>query len=669
MKKVRLKIVLSAIILTSIAYGAETNKLDVVNLRPILISARGFETAIDLIPGGADVISSEEVQLLTPFSIPNILDLLPGVSKRSDSGWGSDINIRGLSHDSIVFLIDGNRLISATDINGQYGLVLPQSIDRIEVLKGPISSLYGSGTIGGVVNVITKNGYFSDEPVVSGNFFTGFDSNPGGMTMYGNISYNSKDYYLFASGGTRSYESYKDGDGKEMTNSQFGDYETALKGGFRESLNNYTEAQIQYYKGTEIGIPGSDAPFPSQAQVTYPQLHRQLYEIKHTYNPNGDIFSKMSINAFYQFNDRDVRVDLPESMPIETIRPTADHTMYGSKWQNIFVLSDHTFNAGLDFWNRSYEGSRTKYLRNGNEMTDKPLPDAYKISAGAFAEDTWQVTEPLTVNIGGRVDYIYIDNESTPQYDAGHSDDVSWNAHIGSSYMVTEAFSINGILASGYRTPTLTELYKYIILGGGVVKLGNPNLDPEQSLFMELNLNYSSDIFDITLAGFYNDLDNLIVENKVEENLYINENISEAEIYGTELSMNIYISDLCKIYGNIAYTYGKNTITDEYLPTIAPLNGLIGLRTSQFNGFWGLCQLQWAAQQNKTPDNVDHSSSWATVDLRFGYNFEQNRALSKFYIGIDNIFDREYSEYLTASRGFVFNEPGRNFVLGYEVEF
>jgi len=669
MKKLILALVLSAITLQGIAYGTETNTTKLVNLKPMLISARGFETAIDLIPGGADVISSDEIQLLTPFSIPNIVDLVPGVSKRSDSGWGSDINIRGLSHDSIVFLIDGNRLISATDINAQYGLVLPQSIDRIEILKGPISSLYGSGTIGGVINVITKNGYFSDEPVVSGNFFAGFDSNPGGMTMYGNMSYNSKNYYLFASAGTRSYESYKDGDGNEMVNSQFSDYETSLKGGFRENLDNYTEAQIQYYKGTDIGIPGSDAPFPTQAQVTYPQLHRELYEIKHTYEPDGDIFRKMTINAFYQFHDRYVRVDLPASMPIETIRPSADHTMYGSKWQNIFVLSDHTFNAGLDFWNRGYEGTRTKYLRNGNEVTDKPLPDAYKISAGGFVEDTWQATEPLTINIGGRVDYIYIDNKETLQYEAGHSDDISWNAHIGSSYMITEAFSINGIVASGYRTPTLTELYKYITLGGGVVKFGNPDLEPEQSLFLELDLRYATDKFDITLAGFYNDLDNLIVENKVDDKLYINENVSEAEIYGTEFSMNIYISDLCKIYGNIAYAYGKNTITDEYLPTIAPLNGLLGLKTAQFNGFWGLCQLQCAAKQDKTPDNVDDSSSWATADLRLGYNFEQNNALSKFYIGIDNIFDKEYSEYLTASRGFVFNEPGRNFVLGYEVEF
>jgi outer membrane receptor protein involved in Fe transport len=99
------------------------------------------------------------------------------------------------------------------------------------------------------------------------------------------------------------------------------------------------------------------------------------------------------------------------------------------------------------------------------------------------------------------------------------------------------------------------------------------------------------------------------------------------------------------------------------------MNGLLGLKTAQFNGFWGLCQMQWAAKQNNTPDNIDDSSSWVTADLRLGYNFKQNNALSKFYIGIDNIFDKEYSEYLTASRGFVFNEPGRNFVLGYEVEF
>lgn len=667
MKKIVLVFILA--LTTLVVEGANTNVEEVVNLRPMVISARGFETPIDMVPGGVGIINSEDLSLFTPFSIPNILELIPGVTKRSDSAWGSDINIRGMSHDSIVFLVDGCRLISATDINAQYGLILPQTIESIEILKGPISALYGSGTIGGVVNIITKNGFFSDEPAVSGNFFTGFDSNPGGMTVYGNLSYNSENYYIFASAGKRSYDSYKDGAGNEMTNSQFHDYETSLKGGLKETENNYTEAQIQYYKGTDIGIPGSAAPFPPTALVTYPELHRQLYEVKHTFEPEGDVFQKMTINAFYQFHDRDVRVDNPAPIPIETIRPTADHEMYGSKWENIFILDDHTFNAGLDFWNRSYEGERIKYFRNGNTSTDKPLPDAYRLSAGGFIEDNWQVSEPLIINVGGRADYVYVENEETPQYEASHSDDISWNAHVGSSYMLTEALSINGIVATGYRVPSLTELYKYITLGGGIVKWGNPDLEPEESLFFELDMHYATETLDMTLAGFYNDLNNLIVENKVSPKEYVNENISEAEIYGAEFDINIYIADLGKVYANIAYAYGKNTKTDEYLPTIAPLNGLLGIKSQEFNGFWGLCQLQWAAKQDKTPDNVGNSESWTVVDLRIGYNVEQNGSINKFYVGIDNIFDEEYYQYLTASRGFMFNEPGRNFVLGYEVKF
>lgn len=126
----------------------------------MVVSARGTEHQISQTPGGVGVVNEKVIFKTQPTSITNVTTRIPGVDKISDSAWGSAINIRGLGRNRVVFLIDGCRVNTATDINAQFGLIDPQEIERIEVLKGPISALYGSGSIGGIVNIITKKEVF-----------------------------------------------------------------------------------------------------------------------------------------------------------------------------------------------------------------------------------------------------------------------------------------------------------------------------------------------------------------------------------------------------------------------------------------------------------------------------------------------------------------------------
>jgi len=121
------------------------NKLD-----PMVVTARGRESLISQTPGGVGIVDQEEISAMNPVSITNAATRIPGVDKSSDSLWGSAINIRGLGRNSVVFLVDGCRVNTATDINAQFGTVNPLDIQQIEVLKGPITALHGSGSMGGV---------------------------------------------------------------------------------------------------------------------------------------------------------------------------------------------------------------------------------------------------------------------------------------------------------------------------------------------------------------------------------------------------------------------------------------------------------------------------------------------------------------------------------------
>lgn len=168
---------------------AEDTSSRVLVLDPVLVTARGRSSNLSATPGGTGLIVTEQIAAEQPLSLTNITARLPGVTKASDSAWGSAVNIRGLSRNRVLFLVDGARVNTATDINAQFGTVNPSDIQRIEVLKGPVSSLYGSGSVGGVVNVLTKGGSFDEDARWHGELSNSYQTGPSGPNTYGNLAY------------------------------------------------------------------------------------------------------------------------------------------------------------------------------------------------------------------------------------------------------------------------------------------------------------------------------------------------------------------------------------------------------------------------------------------------------------------------------------------------
>jgi hemoglobin/transferrin/lactoferrin receptor protein len=148
-------------------------------------------------------------------------------------------------------------------------------------------------------------------------------------------------------------------------------------------------------------------------------------------------------------------------------------------------------------------------------------------------------------------------------------------------------------------------------------------------------------------------------------------NVSEAEIFGAEFSADWRILETLSIYGNFSYLNGRDTETNDDLPGIAPINGLVGLRTEQSNGLWASLETEFAAEQDQTPGGTDETAGWQTVNARAGYDFTAARTKQTVYVGVDNLFDESYSNYLSSDRSgsVVLYEPGRSFSIGWQVEF
>jgi hemoglobin/transferrin/lactoferrin receptor protein len=222
----------------------------------IVISARGRPVSQSETPGGVGVATEEDIALTAKASIADALALNPGVTISGDSTWGRDISIRGLGGTSVVVLIDGKRLNTATDINARLGFINPLDVERVEVLKGPVSSLYGSGSTGGVINIITRKGRFTQQEGLHGRASLSGVSNPAGVDAYGNLRYEAQDLWLLAAVGARSHDDTRAGNDERIPNSQYRDEQGRVAGAFKLGRKLTTEFQVMQTEAHEVGIPG-----------------------------------------------------------------------------------------------------------------------------------------------------------------------------------------------------------------------------------------------------------------------------------------------------------------------------------------------------------------------------------------------------------------------------
>ena len=638
---------------------------------PNSITARAFEYPILKIPGSTSILDTSDIDFRAPLDIGDIAVLVPGIGKSGDSPWASEFSIRGRSRESVLLLIDGARVNTSTDIGARFGLVDLYDIEKVEILKGPISSLYGSGTIGGVVNIITKGEGFSETPMLHAGALSSALTNPQGSHGYIYSGYKDKDSYVYLSQALQDFDSYEDGNGTGIFNSQFESYQTKFRSG--EKIGEYLtiEGQYQYFEGDDIGIPGAGtAPIPSFAKLTYPSVDRRLVQIKASVDPNIDFLNKSSISLYSQTVGRWAQIEgFPESFPVSEIRPSANHRTIGVNWTNITSFRDNTPVFGVDIWERSLDSIRIRNLKSSASIVERPLPDAEFLSTGFFVEDTWNVSEDTSLNIGGRRDFISVDNKATEKFPSDEVNDRSYNAHIGATQNLFGAFAVKGIIARGFRAPEIEERFAFLDLGGGKTKLGDPYLEPEESLLKEIDLVYDSDDLVSTMSFFHNDLDNLISEKIIDENLIKSANFKEAQIYGVEYEAILSITECLKLRGNISHLVGDDLTDDEPLPQISPISGFGEIQYDPKEGFYYSLETSWAGRQGRTPEGIKDSPGWQIVSLRAGKRFKGSLANFEAYAGINNLFDKYHRNYLATSRGFDLPEPGRSLLIGLNYYF
>jgi len=689
-----------------------------IELDEVVVSTNRTENYLRNSPFAESLIGKEEIQTRPSFSLPDILQNEPGVSLLRDGVWGTEVSIRGLNRENVITLIDGSRIATSTDVAARLSLINLNDVERVEVIKGASSSIYGSGATGGIVNIITKSPQLYEKFSLNGNVIIEYNT-VNDLSVFGGSLYSGSSFWSTKLSGNYRKANNTQTPRGELLNSQFEDYSFSGALNIFPIDNHKLKIDYQLFRAENVGIPGSSV-FPEQALVTYPFERRELFSAGYEIQNISNTFYKLSAKYSYQLINRDVEnipyivQNIPASggnparrVSVLKITPSADHKNNNATLQGNFWLFDsHNLAVGIDYWDRSYKGERERYqlievldsagnvVSTTNQITGEiPVPNSKYRSLGIFAQDEFKLFDDrLSTTLGLRYDFINITAEKTlnPVYtitngvlntnppnqnvlwDSTDTNNSSYSANLGLIYSLFSSLDLTLGLGSSFRSPSLEERFQYIDQGI-VVRVGNPELKPEKGQSVDFGIRYYSDNLKIISSFFYSHFHDLVVEipGMYEgRNALIKTNIGEARIYGFDFSADHNFWRDYIFYTTASYVKGDDITADGNLPEIPPLNGRIGLKLSFLEYMQTDVSSTIFAEQNDVAEGEITTPGYAIFNLFLNTVPIKLSSLSfRIYSGVENIFDKAYQNHLSTTRGSITIEPGRNIFLKLAVDF
>jgi len=547
----------------------------------------------------------------TPSTLTSVVVETAGVSENGQGGHFQVFSIRGLSRHRVQTLVSGVRINSERRAGASASFIDPLLLQTAEVLRGPSTTLHGSGAMGGVVQVFPR--IYDELSVVAG-----YDTR--GNENYQVLGYGRKNWSL--SFARRDAGNATAADGSEL-NSHFTQYSANLRGGWGDGPRRY---EILYVpaRGVDIGKANTDYP---ERVTTYPLEQHQLLEF--SVNSTKNWRAQVSLH--------------PHDLETEVVRPgesrnvvTNESLDYGMRWdRDTMTGQDSRIHWGFQLAGREKVNAKEvgESLDPGNPQPPRELQtlnDARELEAGGFA--TYRRDHGKTgFEVGGRLSWLYQRNTGVS---AERQSGVSGFA--GMTQRLGERIELRGALSTGIRFPNLSELFFTGTTGAGGI-VGNPELEPERSTGIEISLNWTGRRLHLGATAFHTEISDYIERIVVTGDLLTYNNLTSGRLRGFELQC-LYLPG-----ENWRVTYGGQLMQgrdDDSRPLadVPPDEIYLGCLHSQGSWSFGSRLAYRAAKTDPGPAELELPSAWilrATVDHRLSDDWTLS-------LTADNLLDETY---------------------------
>jgi iron complex outermembrane receptor protein len=618
------------------------------------------------------VLAGQELEKRLEMSLGETLQNEPGVASRSFGPAPARPVIRGLDGDRVLILQDGQRVGDLSSQSGDHGVPInPAAAQKIEVVRGPATLLYGANAIGGLVNVITDEIPREKQEGVGGSVTLDLGSAAREGGAAGDIHVGNGTFALHLGGSGRRSGDVNTPEG-EIDNSQsrsgtatIGLSWTGEKGFFGGSYG---------YDDTKYGIPVVEEGI---LQLT-PRRH--AFSLRAGASDLGGAFDGFRATVGH----RRYKHEELEGEEVGTL--FTNDTTEGE------VLASHRAVGLLKGSVGAWALDRAFDARGAEALS--PAIDQRGFAAFVYEELTWP---HVTFQFGGRVERVHFEPSGE-----GERDFTSTSASLGlllRPAAANDALTLAVSVARAVRNPALEELFFFGTHHGNFAfEIGNPDLISEKGLGFDVSLRWRVPRASGEVTYFRNDINDYIFRNPIsaeefeqreeefeerfagrvidheshdhaaEEGLQFIEFVSaDSVLQGIEAHTDVQILEGIAAEVGVDYVRGSLKDGDDPLPRIPPLRIRGGLRY-QRNAFQAGGELIAVAKQDRVFGEEEPTDGYQLLKLFAAYSFQTGATTNTITARVDNVTDELYRNHLSLIKQFV-PEMGRNFKLLYNVRF
>lgn len=687
MKNKRLGQALIAAMLTVLVGVPCVQAEEYIETEKISVTATRVERELMDVAMSVSVVTEEQIKNSSATTVAQLLQDIPGVELSASGGPGLErISIRGENSFRTLVLIDGQKISEQKSMSGAPILIDPSRIERIEVIKGPASVLYGSDAIGGVVNIITKK---DTDKAVAGNLSVGYNGATRGFTqsadIYGHI--NGWNYSVAASNAKHN-DSNGYVDEVNGTSYDQQDYRAALSYDFNDK---FTAGIAFGHFTSDIEVPfindGPNAPNDQYGYANVPTWERTKYSAFAELKDATDYLSRVRADVWYQTTTKEFEnyMDYSSSTYSMLMTNTADNDLdtIGASLQTDWLIGDnHLLIAGYEFSHEKLDAvtgldmyMSTSFLKMDYLKTT--YTEGTQTSHAAFLAMESTLPSDFTLSYGVRYtvvqsemdrhDIIYTGTKNeTSSGDTG-SDTLSKPVfNIGAVWTGIDDLALRASWAQGFRAPLLQEKYLTSTMGSDSYTLyGNPDLDPESSNNFELGARYINGGLNLDVAAFYSISKDYITTESTTVNgssAYVYKNVDSAKTYGVEAAISYALDYGFRPYASVTmmrrqYDSETRTTYDTYTPQWSGRFGMAyaGALSENVDMNADLyVRAESGCEGYNSSGELIKYSGYGTLNLGFGFTFGEEKAWS-VQAEVLNILDQKY-----AYQGASYYEPGIN---------
>ena len=664
-------------------------------LATVNVTAKGYASADLETPVSTVSLDRDEIARRGAANVGDALRGEPGIAVSNDSAQGQNPVIRGLGKESMVLLVDGMRFNSAQPAGAIASFMTLGLAERIEVVKGGASVLYGTGALGGAINVLMPQARFT--PGVGVNAGASYDSVSQGWRGTAVMNASAGDHALMLGASLARIDDYKSPEGRVKRTGYDSD---AVIGQYRFRIDSQQQLRVsaQWHRDEDVWYPGSTRPInPANPAVGTNTVHspkqeRRLYEAGYSSKGDGAAPFNFDVRVYRQEMERSIYSwanRFNRDMVTNEVTFRTDGVDAKADW---WVHPQHQLALGVNAWKMSGNPDRRMSSPPAfpAPVVNNPFQDAEIRALGLYLQDDMRFGQ-LNVLAGLRWDQVEgsaksmnpnAANPAMRRFSGLKEKESAVSGSLGAIYEVAPLLRPYASYARAFRAPGMRERFESGPRGDGYYYTGSPEVEAEQADQYEIGIKGETSALNYQVSAFYNKIDNYLTGQIMPAattpacagNAFCKKtvNLGSATIKGFEAKVAWQVSGSHWLNASYSRIRGENDDMNEPLFQMPADEVSLGWIGQIMPGVKGDFTLRLVDEQKRvatrfTNGTENRTAGFVTADLGATWQFAKNQSLR---LAVRNIADKTYHEHLSEGlSGSEIKAPGRNVQIAWRGSF